>query len=244
MLSSSGTTPTPPRASGHGDHVGVALVRGVRNYALIVAFPKSLLQENEELVLDLRPHWWFIAPAGAVLVLAVVVGLVAVASGIGAFQVVAALALLAALGWFGARYARWATTNFAVTSERIVFRQGLLSRRATQMPLEKINTVDFAQTLFERLIGGGDLIIESGSDSGRALFSDIRKPLAVQQEINRQMDRHEKGSWGAPGGGGAFSNAAPGSIPQQIAQLAELRDQGVLSEEEFQAKKAQLLDRL
>ena len=34
------------------------------------------------------------------------------------------------------------------------------------------------------------------------------------------------------------------SIPDQIADLAKLRDQGVITEAEFQAKKAQLLDRL
>jgi uncharacterized membrane protein YdbT with pleckstrin-like domain len=211
-----------------------------------VPFPSKLLQEGEDLVLDLRPHWWAITPPAAGLAAAVALGIAALVIGNGALKGLAGILLLVALVYFAFRYARWASTNFAVTSERIVYRQGIVARRATQMPLEKINTVDFRQSVFERVIGAGDLIIESGSDTGVATFSDVRKPLAVQQEINRQMDRHEKGGWAqqAVNRGGAPVPSGPATIPDQIAQLAELRDRGVLSEDEFQMKKAQLLDRL
>ncbi len=207
-------------------------------------FPIKLLQEGEELVLDLRPHWWAITPPAAGLAAAVLLGVGALVVGNGALKFVAGIVLLVALVYFAFRYARWASTNFAVTSERVVYRQGIVARRATQMPLEKINTVDFRQSVFERLIGAGDLIIESGSDTGVASFSDVRKPLAVQQEINRQVDRHEKGGWAHAVARAAPAAPEPSSIPDQIAQLAVLRDRGVLSEDEFQMKKAQLLDRL
>jgi membrane protein YdbS with pleckstrin-like domain len=211
-----------------------------------VPFPIKLLQEGEELVLDLRPHWWAITPPAAGLAGAVALGIVALVVDNGALKFLAGIVLLVALVYFAFRYARWASTNFAVTSERVVYRQGIVARRATQMPLEKINTVDFRQSVFERLIGAGDLIIESGSDTGVATFSDVRKPLAVQQEINRQVDRHEKGGWAHPAAQAATfaPSPGPGTIPDQIAQLAALRDRGVLSEDEFQMKKAQLLDRL
>ena len=39
-------------------------------------FPTHLLTDDEELVLDLRPHWWFLAPVGSVLAL-VTIGAVA-----------------------------------------------------------------------------------------------------------------------------------------------------------------------
>lgn len=201
-----------------------------------MAFPPNLLQDGEELILDLRPHWLAIAPPAGVLVIAVALGVGALVVGGNALKATSGIVLLVGLLYFALRYMRWATTNFAVTSERIVYRSGLIARRATQMPLEKINTVDFRQGIFERMIGSGDLIIESGSDAGVATFSDVRKPLAVQQEINRQMDRHEKGGWAQP-------VMAP-NVADQISQLADLRDKGLLSEHEFQMKKAQLLDRL
>ena len=140
-------------------------------------------------------------------------------------------------------YVRWATTNFVVTNERVVSRSGLVSRRGSQIPLEKINSVEFHQRLFERILGAGDLVIESGSEAGIDTFSDVRKPLAVQQEINRQIDIHEKTRWA--GRAAPAAPAAPAdSIPDQLEKLAALRDRGVLTPAEFEAKKTQLLDRL
>ena len=172
------------------------------------------------------------------LVAAILAGLASLATTLTPLRVVAGIAILAALVNFGFRYARWSTTNFAITSERVIYRQGLVARRGTEMPLEKVNTVDFRQTVFERVIGAGDLLIESGSDRGITTFSDVRKPQIVQQELNRLMDAKEKRNYVQP------VAAATASIPEQIAQLAQLRDQGVLTDVEFQAKKSDLLGRL
>jgi len=204
-----------------------------------VAFPTKLLQEDEELVLDLKPHWWYLTPAGVALVGAIVVGILSLSVETAAVRILAGVLVLVALVYFGVVYVRWATTSFAVTSERVISRQGLVSRRGSQIPLEKINSVDFHQGLFERLIGAGDLVIESGSEAGVDTFSDVRKPLAVQQEINRQMDQHERTRWS-----GQAAAAPRASIPDQLEKLAELRDRGVLTAAEFEATKAQLLDRL
>jgi uncharacterized membrane protein YdbT with pleckstrin-like domain len=208
-----------------------------------VAFPPRLLQEDEDLILDLKPHWWYLAPAGAGLVAAIVLGMASLGVDQSVIRILAGALVLAALVWFAVVYVRWATTNFVVTSERVIFRQGLVARRGTQMPLEKINTVDFHQTLWERIVGAGDLVIESGSEAGVETFSDVRKPEAVQQEINRQMDHHEKGRW--PSSQAYASPATPSlSIPEQLEKLAELRDRGVVTAAEFEATKAQLLNRL
>jgi uncharacterized membrane protein YdbT with pleckstrin-like domain len=201
-----------------------------------VAFPDHLLQDDEALVLDLRPHWFYLAgPVGA-LAAAVALGVAALTTGNGVLQVAAGVLVVAALVYFAVRYVRYVFINFVVTTERIVYREGVFSRRNTQMPLEKINTVDFRQSLLERVLGAGDLIIESGSEAGVARFSDIRDPLDVQQEINRQMDAHEKGLF--------RGQAREATIPEQISQLAELRDRGIISVPEFEAKKAQLLERM
>jgi len=209
-----------------------------------VAFPENLLQEHEELVFDLKPHWWFMVPAGAALGASIVLGLISLGAN-SAAKSLAGILILVALVYFGYTYARWTTTNFALTTERIIYRQGLVSRRGTHMPLEKINTVDFHQRLFERLIGAGDLIIESGSDRGVETFHDVRKPLAVQQEINRLMDLHDDKRYPGPAPAPAVVQPAAGpSIPEQIEKLGELRDRGLLTQAEFDAKKTQLLDRL
>jgi uncharacterized membrane protein YdbT with pleckstrin-like domain len=203
-------------------------------------FPRRLLLEGETVALDLRPHWWFfIGPAVAgVPVLALVV---AVSRAEGDVQTagwwaVAALALAWAL-WLGARLLRWVTTHFVVTSERIVFRSGVLAKHGRDIPLERVNDIASSRTFFERLIGAGDLLIESAGERGQQTFTDIPHPDAVQQEIYRQMEDNAARS------AGGRSRPAP-SVPEQIAALAELRDRGINSAAEFEAKKAELLARM
>ena len=209
-------------------------------------FPTRLLLEGESVHVDLRPHWWFfIGPAAA--------GIPVVAIGYGALQLEGDAGQLAAwayvalvvawLVWLGGRLARWTTTHFVVTSDRIVFRTGVLSKHGRDIPLERVNDITSNQTFFERLIGAGDLLIESAGERGQQTFTDIPHPDHVQQEIYRQMEGNAARalSAGARPGPGAPSAH---SIPEQIAALADLRDRGAISEAEFEAKKAELLKRI
>jgi Short C-terminal domain/Bacterial PH domain len=116
-----------------------------------------------------------------------------------------------------------------------------VAKKGIEIPLERVNTVFFNQTVFERMLGAGDLSIESGGETGKQSFSDIRKPSAVQNEIYRQMELNNTRMYG---GRHEPQPAVAVSIPDQIAQLDALRQQGVLSEAEFAQKKAELLKRM
>jgi membrane protein YdbS with pleckstrin-like domain len=211
-----------------------------------VAFDRRLLHEHEELVLDLRPHWWFMAWPTLALAGSAILGLILVTTGgdgwawDGAKYLAVAL-IVGSLLWFAYRYARWITTNFVVTSDRLIYRSGLVAKQGIEIPLERVNTVFFNQGVFERMLGAGDLSIESGGETGKQNFKDIRKPSAVQNEIYRQMELNNTRMYGGPGHQPA---PAPANIPEQIAQLDALRAQGAISQAEFDAKKAELLGRM
>lgn len=217
-------------------------------------FPKELLSQDEKVALDLRPHWWYIAPAAAYLAIAAIVGILALAGDENAFlnalKFVAGIAVLITLANFAIRYAKWQTTNFVVTDERVISRSGVVAKKGIEIPLDRINTVFFQQSFFERLIGAGDLGIESAGEGGRENFSDVRKPALVQAEIYRQKEVLEGAQHSRLGASIAASMqqaqpAAPSfSIPDQIEQLDRLRKSGALTEDEFQLKKAELLRRL
>jgi uncharacterized membrane protein YdbT with pleckstrin-like domain len=210
-----------------------------------VPFPRKLLNDDESIALELHPHWWFLAAHVVVLVVAVVVGIVVLIAGVHvALTAAVGVAVLAALIWFGVRYAQWSTTNFVVTSDRLIFRHGVLSKHGIEIPLERVNTVHFSQTLFERMLGSGDLVIESAGEMGRQDFSNVRRPSAVQNEIYRQMEDNENRKFDRVGGNAARAAAAEDSIPAQIRELEGLRREGVLSDDEFRIKKQQLLDRM
>jgi uncharacterized membrane protein YdbT with pleckstrin-like domain len=213
-------------------------------------FPEDAVAPHETIVLNLHPHWWYIAKSGIVLVVAMAVGVwAAVAIDINALKVLVAIWILVNLGWFLVRFVQWISTHFVLTSDRVMSREGVLAKRGIEIPLERINTVFFEQGIFERMLGLGDLEIESASKDGAQRFEDIRRPSDVQKEIYVQMesnDNRKMDRMGHAASGGMQHAAAPAgpTIGDQINQLAALRDQGHLTEAEFQAKKAELLSRM
>jgi uncharacterized membrane protein YdbT with pleckstrin-like domain len=223
-------------------------------------FPRRLLNEGEEVCLDLRPHWWFFGNHIFTGVPLLVVLLVIQSETHGdirrllywAWGVVA----LVWAAWLGLEYLKWNFTHFVITTDRVVFRSGVMSKRGAEIPLERVSNINFRQSIWERMIGAGDLEIESAGRDGQSTFNDVRHPDTVQQELYKQMELYarKRAGWSqtpaAPAPAPAQPPPASGpaaaalSIPEQLEQLAGLRDRGVISAEEFEAKKAQLLQRM
>lgn len=217
-------------------------------------FPPDLLNADEEIVVDLRPHWWFITPASAALGLSLLIGVIIIANtddggAEQALRLFWGVVVLVSIGWFAVRYSKWVTTNFVVTNDRVIYRVGVFAKHGTEIPTDKINAVHFSQRIFERLIGVGTLRIESASETGASQFTDIRKPSVVQNLIHQQMERQS--DQGAQHVGQAVADAvaragqgAPTAPGAALEKLNQLRQQGAITEAEYQAKKAELLDRM
>lgn len=222
------------------------------SYTSAVAFPPELLNENEEIVLDLRPHWLFLALPSATLVGVLIVAVLLLQWNLGFAETLSNYALvigiIVVVAWLGWTYAKWSTTHFVLTTDRIINRAGIVSKRGVDIPLDRVNTVIFHQGLLERMVGAGDLTIESASETGANEFQNIRQPNIVQKEIHVQMEANENRKFDRRGAHQAPPPAAPvakdASIPEQIEQLSALHQRGVLSDAEFARKKAELLDRM
>jgi uncharacterized membrane protein YdbT with pleckstrin-like domain len=202
-------------------------------------YPKKLLNDRETLVLDLHPHWWYFVEAALALVASIVLGILALAGDWAtAVKWITVALIVASAVWLAARYTKWITTNFVVTSDRVIFRHGLFAKSGIEIPLERINSVHFHQTIIERMLGAGDLMIESGSEQGQQRFSDVRNPDRVTKVIHEQMDLNEDRMYGGPRSGMAQPST---DVATQLEKLEGMRDRGTLSPEEFDAQKRKLL---
>ena len=204
-----------------------------------MGFPPDLLNEGEEIILDLRPHPWFLAKEimAVVAALALVVVLYAKVDNDIARYVGLGLLAVAAL-WLLVEVIQWRTTELVVTGDRLIYRTGILAKSGREIPLERINDITFSQSIFERIIGAGDLLIESGGERGQQTFTDILKPQRVQNEIYRQIEANQNRI------ADRMAGRREVSIPEQIDQLDDLRRRGVITDVEFETKKADLLGRL
>ena len=206
-----------------------------------MAYPKKHLNPNETVVLDLQPHWWFFAGSAATLALCVIAGLVLPAqldSGTvrTLLTVVITAAIVLSAAWLLQRFVKWRTTNFVITSDRVIFREGVIAKRGIEIPLGRVNNINFNQTIFERIIGAGDLLIESGGEDGQQRFTDISRPQAVQNLLHSQVEAKAARTMGF-----TPPSPMPFDIAGQLEKLEGLLDRGALSQDEFDAQKARLL---
>jgi uncharacterized membrane protein YdbT with pleckstrin-like domain len=77
-----------------------------------------------------------------------------------------------------------------LTSQRVIFQTGVIARKRVEISLHKINLINFHQSVFERLINAGDIVIESGAEDGMETFSDVRDPQSVQAYIHEWVRRN------------------------------------------------------
>lgn len=256
-------------------------------------FPQRLLTEDEEVVVEIRPHWVFLGRP-LVVGLAVVALSIAVVVKFSDAPPDVLYVLLVLVGcsalWLVARLVRWFATSLVVTTTRIVQRSGVLGRHGLELRLERVNQLSYHQSILDRIMRTGELHVEVGGETGVVVFARVPRPAVVQSIVTEQIDalRHRSVvpvssgavssgavSSGAVGPGPVSSGAVgPGSVSSgavgpwvedtppsgtarvprsflgedtvadRLLQLDELRRRGIVTDEEFASKKAELLARL
>jgi uncharacterized membrane protein YdbT with pleckstrin-like domain len=156
------------------------------------------LTGDEQLVLRLHPHaktlirpllFAVLVVAGA-LVLEVVIpsGSAAPAERL----VVAVVAILALMLWLMVPVLRWRTTIYELTTRRLRVRDGIVTRHGRDIPLARINDVSFSKGLLDRLLGSGRLVVESASEHGQIVLTDIPRVEYTQATLFRLVEEEQR----------------------------------------------------
>jgi uncharacterized membrane protein YdbT with pleckstrin-like domain len=157
-----------------------------------MGFPRRLLASDERLVLVLRRHVKVLFGPFVVFVLAVAATLATLLLPKGprpwGLLVVGVVALVVVLRWTLWPFLNWLNTVYAITTRRLILRTGVLNRSGHDMPLTRLNDVSFEHNLFERMLGCGTLVVESGGERGQIRLDDVPKVELVQRTLYRLSD--------------------------------------------------------
>jgi uncharacterized membrane protein YdbT with pleckstrin-like domain len=161
-----------------------------------MGYPDNVLATDEQVVLHRHPHWKrLIAPVLALLVttaLAAFLAALVARTGWDAntkkvVSAVVAGVWLLLVGWLTLRpFLAWLTTHFVITDRRVMYRHGVLTRAGIDIPLARINSVEFRHGLFDRMVRTGTLIIESASQDPLE-FSDIPRVEQVHSLLYHEV---------------------------------------------------------
>jgi uncharacterized membrane protein YdbT with pleckstrin-like domain len=176
-----------------------------------MAYPDKLLAEDEEVVRHLHPHWltlfwpvvWFLVVVGGA---SFGTALIPAGRQQGIYRMaILALAVVLLVVFVLVPLLRWRTTHYVISTHRLLFREGIMSRRGRDIGLSRITDVSYRQSLWDRIINSGTLTIESAGDSGATVLKQIPDSEGVQQLLNfmieEDADRRAQESAGYVGEG-------------------------------------------
>jgi len=205
-----------------------------------MAYPTRLLTDDEHVLDDFNPHWKaLMAPIAITVALVVGAGIATWVADTQTWRItwwIWLVALLLVLALAVPKVIRWKFTQYVLTTERIIVRQGVISRSGTEIPLENINNVLFSQTAFERALRYGDVLVESAGSMGQSRLANIPDPEHFQSEIYRARELRTLALDGR-GRGSDSPAAAPRDVAAQLESLSALHDAGKLTDEEFAEQK-------
>jgi uncharacterized membrane protein YdbT with pleckstrin-like domain len=214
------------------------------------SYLNHLLGENEQILMVTHRHWTTLALeilSESVLAIALVVLVTLILLFSSALGPLAALGPFVALGYLLLIFplasltrdvVAWSNRKFVITTRRVIQVSGVLSKDVTDSSLEKVNDVKLDQTFWGRMLNYGDVEILTASELGVNKFTTIADPVRFKTAMLNAKNKLEPVYATGPA-----AQPAP-DVPALIAQLDGLRQHGVLSEAEFQAKKAQLLAKM
>jgi uncharacterized membrane protein YdbT with pleckstrin-like domain len=196
------------------------------------------LQPGEEILY--QAHITRLSLAPGTILLALVLAAAAFAwfglqSAPGALAALAAAVLVAAvLGW---KLLVLRANEYIVTNHRVIRKTGILNQQSMDSRLDKVNNIEHRQTLWGRLLDFGDVEIDTASETGAAVFRNISHPLEFKRAISGAAEQYRSGRAG-------FAAPAAPSGAERMRQLKALLDDGLISREEYEAKRQQLLQEL
>jgi uncharacterized membrane protein YdbT with pleckstrin-like domain len=211
---------------------------------MINSYIKSVLGQNEEVLLITHQHWfvWLHAIYKALLIIISILILFNVAQVISPAIpfVYGNVLLIIPLVSVIYQLLLWENRQFLVTSRRVIQTSGFINKDVIDSSLDKVNDIKMTQSIFGRMFNYGDIEILTASELGINLFETINDPRKFKLVLINAKEELENGRNDDTDN----NEIRPEDIPELIANLNELRIQGTLTNDEFQQKKTELLQKI
>ncbi len=210
------------------------------------AYVDSLMGSSEKVLLIERQHWFAWVPR---LILALFIILIITAVCVVALPFTAGLSLyglvlnIVPIWTFVVHFLNWYNETYIVTNRRIIQTAGVINKRVIDSSLEKINDVVLTQSLVGRIMDFGNLEILTASDVGLNKLHHIQSPVRFKiAMLNAKEAMHDMTDIDDTGQAPAHPHQH--DIPEMIAELNDLRKKGLITDAEFQEKRAKLMSEI
>jgi len=189
---------------------------------------QTSLKNNEHLILETRHHWLTLAIPFLVTTILEILLLIYLPK----YWYLDFLLLI----YFLFKIYQRRCNLWAVTNLRIVDEEGIFSKYSKESPLDKINNVSFRQSFMGSIFGYGDIEIQTGAEAGATIYHFVQSPNKLRDAITTAQEEH------ATQRSKPATQSDKGGFAAELEKLFELRQKGVLSEDEYQKRKSKMLE--
>jgi len=203
------------------------------------SYVQSLMGQKERILYLTRQHWFALFSAIALEIFLIIVLVLGVVVAMAYYPVAVYGFILVLVPLIGLirDILIWSNRQYIVTNRRVMQTAGVFSKRVVDSSLDKVNDIKMNQSFLGRLFDYGDIEILTASELGVDRFERIANPIKFKTTMLNAKEDLEVGDE-------EIHMGQEEDIPTLIAKLDQLRKQGIISEEEFQEKKAELLAKL
>lgn len=201
---------------------------------------KTDLKSNEKVVLLTQQHWFVLVLPVFLFLSGSVIGIL-----IGTYGY---LIPVASLIYFVYRFYLRKNNLWAVTNLRIIDEYGVFSHNSKESPLDKINNVSYQQSLTGRIFGFGNVQIQTAAEMGATTYEFVQRPKKLKDTITQMQEEFKKDIifQQAKELSNAITNNSPSKsnadISTELEKLYNLKQKGILTEEEYNSRKKKLLE--
>lgn len=202
---------------------------------------KTKLKTEEEVVLELHPHWFtMVLP---ILITGVgVVGGIMLSSINPLFLILAVIVIL----YFLFKVVQRSNNIWVVTNLRVIDEEGVLTSKSKESPLDKINNINYRQTFWGKIFGYGDVEIQTAAEIGATTYRMVTSPKRLKDTITQMQEEYKdsiiKRQAEQMARAMVDTNQERINVPDELEKLYELMKKGVITEEEYNLRKEKLLN--
>lgn len=201
---------------------------------------RTKLEQDEKVVLVIRPHWISLFWPVFLAVAAIAAGIL-----IGDYGYIIPVVFIcfAVYKMFERNRNLWAVTDLRVIDEF-----GVFSHNSKESPLDKINNVSYNQTFWGRLFGFGNVQIQTAAEIGSTTYHNVEKPKKLKDTITQMQEEYKKSQIYiqarelAKAIVSESKKSATTNAADEVEKLYDLKQRGILTEEEYTARKKKLLE--
>ncbi|MFN8243793.1 MAG: PH domain-containing protein [Ferruginibacter sp.] len=206
---------------------------------------RTALKKDEKILLIIRQHWIKLAlPVLAWLLLAILLLVIGWPGSGAKFIIILLTALYPMYEYINWKYNLWSVTNLRVVDE-----SGFFSRYSKESPLDKINNVEYDQSILGRIFGYGNVDIQTAAELGETTYNLIHHPKLLKDTITHAQEEYKKLQITnqATQLAQAIAKTAPLNtasrqmIADELSKLFDLLQKGAITQEEYLAQKNKLM---